>query len=44
MLQLLFSDPGRSTLYVGFGWIHASASLQNIHASVSDFAANAGFE
>jgi hypothetical protein len=44
MLQLFFSDPGRSTPYLGFGWLHASASLQNITASVSGYAANVGYE
>jgi hypothetical protein len=44
MLQLYFNDPGRSTLYVGVGWIHASASLQNVNASVNGFAANVGYE
>jgi len=44
MLQLSFNDPGRSTLYMAVGWIHASASLQNINASVNGFAANVGYE
>ena len=44
MLQVYFNDPGQSTLYLGVGWIHASASLQNINASVSGFAANIGYE
>jgi hypothetical protein len=44
MLQLYFNDPGRSTLYLGVGWIHAAASLQNVNASVNGFAANVGYE
>lgn len=44
MLQVFFNDPGRSTPYLGAGWIHAAATLQNIHASVSGFAANVGYE
>jgi hypothetical protein len=37
-------EPGRSTPYMAFGWIHASASLQNLHASVDGIAANLGYE
>jgi hypothetical protein len=44
MFQLYFSDPGRSTAYLGVGWIHAEASLQNVKASVDGFAANLGYE
>jgi hypothetical protein len=44
MLQVYFNDPGRSTLYLGVGWIHAAASLQNVNASVSGWAANLGYE
>jgi len=43
-LQLYFNEPGRSTAYVGFGWIHASASTQYIHASVDGAAVNIGYE
>jgi hypothetical protein len=44
MFQLYFSDPGRSTAYLGVGWIHAEASLQNVKASVDGAAANLGYE
>jgi hypothetical protein len=44
MLQLYFNDPGRSTAYLGVGWIHAAASLNGIHASVDGVAANLGYE
>ena len=44
MLQLYFSDPGRSTAYLGVGWIHAEAALHNVSASVDGVAANLGYE
>jgi len=44
MFQLYFSDPGRSTAYLGVGWIHAEAALHNVSASVNGVAANLGYE
>ena len=44
MFQLYFNDPGRSTVYLGVGWIHAEESLQNVKASVDGVVANLGYE
>ena len=44
MFQLYFNDPGRSTAYLGVGWIHAEAALHNVSASVNGVAANLGYE
>ena len=44
MLQGFFNDPPRSSGYVSLGFLYASASLQNAHASVSGIMANIGYE
>jgi hypothetical protein len=44
MLQGFFHDPPRSSGYVSLGFLYASASLQNAHASVTGIAANLGYE
>ena len=44
MLQGFFYDPPRSSGYVSLGFLYASASLQNAHASVTGIAANLGYE
>jgi len=43
-LQFDIRDPGRSTPYVGVGYVYAKLSLDNVTASASGMFINAGYE